>query len=44
VHGLERTRSEIERLRNEALETIAPLGLAGEPLGRLTDYLAGRTR
>jgi geranylgeranyl diphosphate synthase type II len=44
VHGLERTRSEIERLRNEALETIAPLGPAGEPLGRLTDYLAGRTR
>ena len=44
VHGLERTRSEIERLRNEALETIAPLGLTGEPLGRLTDYLAGRTR
>ena len=44
VHGLDRTRSEIERLRTEALATIVTLGPAGEPLGRLTDYLAGRTR
>jgi geranylgeranyl pyrophosphate synthase len=44
VHGLDRTRSEIERLRHEALATLEPLGPAGEPLGRLTDYLAGRTR
>lgn len=44
VHGLERTRSEIERLRTEAIATLSPLGPAGETLGRLTDYLAGRTR
>jgi len=44
VHGLDRTRSEIERLRTEALSTLAPLGPAGESLARMTDYLAGRTR
>jgi geranylgeranyl diphosphate synthase type II len=44
VHGIEKTRSEIARLRSEAIATLDPIGAAGEPLARLTDYLAGRTR
>lgn len=44
VHGLERTRSEIARLRDQALQAIEPLGAAGAPLAALTEYLADRTR
>ncbi len=44
LHGLERSRAEAERLRQEALAAIAELGDAALPLRQLCDYLAVRTR
>jgi geranylgeranyl pyrophosphate synthase len=44
VHGLEASRREVERLRAEATEALAPLGAAATPLARLSEYMAVRTR
>lgn len=42
--GLEKCRSEIARLRDEAIMHLAPLGPAAEPLRALCDFLATRTK
>jgi geranylgeranyl pyrophosphate synthase len=44
VLGVAATRTEIERLRSAALDSLAHLGATADPLRVLTDYLAGRTR
>jgi geranylgeranyl diphosphate synthase type II len=42
--GLEATRAEVARLREEALAALADFGERAQPLCRLCDYLAIRTR
>lgn len=42
--GVDATRAEIERLRQSAHAAIAGLGAAAEPLGRLADLMATRSR
>ncbi|MFZ9915443.1 MAG: polyprenyl synthetase family protein, partial [Phycisphaerales bacterium] len=44
VHGLEGSRREVARLHAEALEALAPLGAAADPLRNLLGYLARRTK
>ena len=44
VHGVEGSRKEIARLRQEATAALAPLGAAAQHLGALVDFLATRTR
>jgi len=44
VHGLARSRELVARLREEAIDALAPLGPAARPLAELVDYLAARTR
>lgn len=44
VHGLEESRRTVERLRQEALDAIAPLGPEAEPLRAAAVALAIRTR
>jgi geranylgeranyl pyrophosphate synthase len=44
VHGVEGSRREIERLRRAAADALAPLGPPADPLRRLCDWLAVRTR
>ncbi len=44
VHGLDHTRVEIARLRDEAMASLAPLGPRGGPLRSITEFLANRTR
>ncbi len=44
IFGIEKSRDEVSRLRREAEEAIADLGDRAEPLRRLCDDLAVRTR
>lgn len=44
VHGIARTRSEIERLSREAAQVVEPLGAETAPLREIADFLATRTR
>jgi geranylgeranyl pyrophosphate synthase len=44
VHGIEGSRQEIERLRQAGIGALAPLGPAADPLRRMCDRLAERTR
>ncbi len=44
VHGSERSRTEVARLRAEALEALGPLGPDAALLTELCEYLAVRTR
>jgi geranylgeranyl diphosphate synthase type II len=44
IHGAERSKAAVVRLRGEALEALAPLGPAASPLAELCEYLAVRTR
>ncbi|MCE7973904.1 MAG: polyprenyl synthetase family protein [Leptolyngbya sp. PLA1] len=44
VLGIDGTRSEIARLRVQALEAISSLGTPAEGLRSMLDYLAGRTK
>ena len=44
VHGIMASRTEVERLRREALAAIEPLGPGAIPLRELCEYLAVRTR
>lgn len=44
VLGMEATRSEIKRLRAQALDAVSPLGNRAEGLRSMVEYLAGRTR
>jgi len=42
--GLDASRAEVERLREEALAALQDFGSSAEPLRQLADYLAVRTR
>jgi geranylgeranyl pyrophosphate synthase len=44
VHGIDGSRREIERLRTQALDALAPLGASGARLRALVEFLAHRTR
>jgi geranylgeranyl pyrophosphate synthase len=44
VHGAAASRTEVDRLRREALHAIAIFGPAGAPLAELCEFLAVRTR
>jgi geranylgeranyl pyrophosphate synthase len=44
VLGIERSRQEVERLHRDSLEALARFGPAADPLRRLADSLATRTR
>jgi len=44
VLGIESSRAQVARLRAEALESVAPLGAAGQALRELAEYMAVRTR
>ena len=44
VHGAEASRTEVDRLRREALDAIAPLGPPAASLRELCEFLAVRTR
>jgi len=44
VHGLDGTRRLVESMRREAIEAIAPLDASADPLRRLVEDLAVRTR
>ncbi len=43
VLGLDKSRSEADRLAAEARAVLAPLGAAAEPLGNLADFIVTRT-
>jgi len=44
VHGLEASRSEVERLAAEAVRVVEPLGADAAPLREIVDFLSTRTR
>jgi len=44
VFGVERSRQELARLHDESLEVLRPFGGAADPLRKLSDSLATRTR
>ena len=44
VHGIDGSRSEVERLRVAACESIATLGARGDRLRALVEFLANRTK
>jgi len=44
VYGVERSRDEVRRLHDLALDAIRPLGPAADPLRRLCSYMAVRSR
>jgi geranylgeranyl pyrophosphate synthase len=44
VHGIEGSRREVERLRAQALDALAPLGDRAARLRALVDFLASRTK
>ncbi len=44
VLGVDATRTEIERLRCDAVNSLSAFGSSADPLRLLTEYLAGRTR
>jgi len=44
VHGIEGSRREVERLRLQAVDALAPLGTRGERLTKLVEFLARRTK
>ena len=44
VHGIDGSRREVERLRLQAVDAIAPLGARAERLTKLVEFLASRTK
>ena len=42
VFGIDASRAEVQRLRNEAVAALAPLGRPAEPLRQLCDFLTTR--